>query len=698
MTLDNAYYQSRTGRKNATSFYQMFAFGRDVCNYLPTAEKREWLITNGIGGYACGTISGLLTRRYHGLLVAALKPPLGRTLLLTKLDETATYGEQTYLLFANRWAADTVEPAGFHHLEYFHLDGTSPVWTFSWADALLEKRVWLKPEANTTYIRYTLLRATSPLTLTAKALVNFRDYHASTRANAWQMKIVAVPDGLQVVPYDGATPFYLLSAQATVEAQHSWYRDYYLSAEAYRGLDAVDDHLHAGVFSATLSRGDSLTLVTSTEPDPDLDGKRAFEARKLYEQRLIARGAKFLTPGPSTDQEPDLADRVRHLLLAADQFVVRRPLPDGTDGCSIIAGYPWFGDWGRDTMIALPGLTLYTGRLEVARTILKTYAQYVDQGMLPNRFPESDSEPDYNTADAVLWYFRALHHYVVRSGDYNLVRELYPILVDILEWHQRGTRYNIHVDPQDGLLYAGEPGLQLTWMDAKIGDWVITPRIGKPVEINALWYNVLRVMARFSKQLQKSTATVKKYNEQADFVADNFRRRFWHEAGGYLCDVIDGPGGDRGHDGKRYDRRLRPNQIFAVSLPFKLLNDEQAKSVVDVCARYLLTPYGLRSLSANEPAYVGGYGGDPYQRDGAYHQGTVWGWLIGPFVRAHLQVYQNPTLARSFLLPLLRHLASDCAGNISEIFDGDPPFSARGSIAQAWSVAELLHAWQETTT
>jgi predicted glycogen debranching enzyme len=345
-------------------------------------------------------------------------------------------------------------------------------------------------------------------------------------------------------------------------------------------------------------------------------------------------------------------------------------------------------------MTALPGLTLVTKRPDVADSILRTYANYVSQGMLPNRFPDVGRDPDYNTVDATLWYFYAIQQHLLYTNELRLVRELYPVLVNIIEWHERGTRYNIQVDRKDGLLFAGEPGLQLTWMDAKIGDWVVTPRLGKPVEINALWHNALRVMADLSQRLRKWRAA-KRYREQADFVAANFQKRFWYEAGGYLCDVIDGPGGDPRPDGKRYDCRLRPNQILAVSLPFKLLNDEQAKAVVDVCAHHLWTSHGLRTLAAKDPAYTGYYGGSQLQRDSAYHQGTAWTWLLGHFVTAHYRVYQDAALARSFLTALEYHLADACLGSISEIFDGDPPHAPRGCFAQAWSVAEILRAWRE---
>lgn len=644
-----------------------------MCGNLALSARREWLVTNGIGSYASGTIAGLLTRRYHGLLIAALKPPLGRTLLLTKLDETAAYDGRLYPLFANRWAGGLIDRAGFHHLERFHLEGTTPVWTFACADALLEKRVWMQLGANTTYVRYDLRRASAPLTLTIKALVNYRDHHSSTHANGWRMNIEPVAHGLRVTAFDGAMPFYLLSDQAEATPQHDWYREFFLSVEAYRGLEAHEDHLHTGSFHATLHPGESLTLVASTEAKPNLNGASAYAERQAYERRLMAQSGHNDAPA-----------WVQHLVLAADQFIVRRSADD-PDGLTVIAGYPWFGGWGRDTMISLPGLTLVTGRSEVAACILRTFARFVDQGMLPNRFPEVGEIPEYNTADATLWYFEAIRAYHAVTGDDELLQELFPVLQEIIAWHQRGTRYHIHVDPDDGLLYAGEEGVQLTWMDAKVGDWVVTPRIGKPVEINALWYNALRIMASFARRLGQKPDL---YDTLGDQAQSGFAR-FWNETPGYCYDLLDGPEGD--------DLALRPNQLFAVSLPHSPLTNQQQRAVVDACAHYLLTSHGLRSLATGDPTYVGHYGGDQRQRDGAYHQGTVWSWLIGPFVSAHLHVYRDPALAQSYLLPLARHLAGHGVGSISEIFDGDPPFMPRGCIAQAWGVAELLRAWQATT-
>jgi predicted glycogen debranching enzyme len=653
----------------------MLDFGRAICSNLRISGAREWLVTNGIGGYASGTIACTLARRYHGLLVAALKPPVGRTVLVSKLDETASYGDHYYPLFANRWESGVVEPDGFHNLERFHMEGTTPVWTYACADALLEKRVWMQLGANTTFVRYDLRRATAPLSLTTKALVTHRDHHGNTRASDWPAEptVEPVTHGLRVLAFDGATPLYLLSSTGQAKPVSKWYLGFHLGVEAYRGLDAREDLLHAGDFGVTLQPGESLTLVLSTEKAPNLDGVSAYAARRVYEHELLAR----------TDQE-GAPPSVQRLVLAADQFIVKRSLPDDPNGQSVIAGYPWFSDWGRDTMISLPGLTLTTGRPEIAACILQTFACFVDRGMLPNRFPDAGEEPEYNTVDATLWYFEAIRAYHAATGDSDLVRGLFAVLQDIIAWHQRGTRYNIHLDPADGLLYAGTEGVQLTWMDAKVGDWVVTPRIGKPVEVNALWHNALQIMCEFAHMLGESPEPYVTMARQASAGFSGF----WNEVAGYCYDVIDGP------EGK--DPTLRPNQLFAVSLPHSPLPLSQQRAVVNACARHLLTSHGLRSLTANHPAYAGHYGGNRRHRDGAYHQGTVWAWLIGPFVRAHLRVYQDASLAQSFLRPLLHQLTEHGIGSLGEIYDGDSPFTPRGCIAQAWSVAEVLSAWQET--
>jgi predicted glycogen debranching enzyme len=663
-------------------------FGREICGDLSHAETREWLVTNGIGGYASGTVAGVLTRRYHGLLVAALQPPLGRTLLLTKLDEVAVYDGRSYDLHTNRWAGDIVSPHGYRHIERFALEGTIPVWYLACADALLEKRVWMQQGANTTYVQYTLQRAIQPLKLILKTLINYRDYHGSTRGNGWGMSLDPIHQGISAIAYPGATPLYLLSDRAQVTPTHNWYTNFELAVEQYRGLSDREDHLHAATFEATLNPGESLTFVASTEKAPNLDGETALKLRQTQEQKLLNLWRVHRLDSSSHSSPPAW---VNQLVLAADQFIVDRPLPNAPDGKTILAGYPWFGDWGRDTMISLSGLTIATGRPEIARSILRTFANYVDQGMLPNRFPDAGEAPEYNTVDATLWYFEALRSYYSATEDDDLLEELFPVLADIIDWHCRGTRYNIRLDATDGLLYAGAAGVQLTWMDAKIGDWVVTPRIGKPIEVNALWYNALRTMASFARRIGQPH---QEYEAIADRTLAKFSR-FWHPELGYCYDVLDGPDGN--------DASLRPNQIFAVSLPGSgtsgytpLLTVDQQRGVVDACGRFLLTSHGLRSLDPRHPQYQGHYGGNAFQRDSVYHQGTTWGWLLGPFVLAHLQVHQNPTQARQFLAPIAHHLLTHGLGTGSEIFDGDAPMTPRGCIAQAWTVAEIVRAWVAT--
>ncbi|MEH2076792.1 MAG: amylo-alpha-1,6-glucosidase [Nostoc sp.] len=661
-------------------------FGREICGNLDTAESREWLVTNGIGGYASGTVAGLLTRRYHGLLVAALKPPLGRTLMLAKLDETVLYDNRSYSLDTNRWADGVVSPHGYQNIERFSLEGTIPLWRFAVADALLEKRVWMQQGANTTYVQYTLRRATQPLKLTLKAMVNYRDYHSDTQSNGWQMSVEQVEQGICVTAYPGAVPVYLLSDGGSASVAHDWYYGFDLAVERYRGLRDKEDHLHAATFEVTLNPGEAMSttgctyaFVASTEKQANLNAEAALKLRRAQEQKLTGI---WKTNQPLQTKESPIW--IKQLILAADQFIVDRPMPEDPNGKTIIAGYHWFGDWGRDTMISLPGLTISTGRPEVARSILRTFAKYVDQGMLPNRFPDAGDRPEYNTVDATLWYFEAVRAYYSATDDDNLLAELFPVLADIIDWHCRGTRYNIHLDPADGLLFAGVPGVQLTWMDAKVDDWVVTPRIGKPIEVNALWYNALRTMAKFARHLGKPH---QEYEAMAERAKYRFSR-FWNEEIGYCYDILDSPDGD--------DAALRPNQIFAVSLPESPLTPAQQRGVVEACGQTLLTSHGLRSLAPDHPKYQGKYGGNQYQRDGSYHQGTVWGWLLGPFVLAHLRVYKNPDRSRQFLEPMANHLTAHGLGSLSEIFDGDAPMTPRGCIAQAWTVGEILRAWFAT--
>ena len=657
-------------------------FGREVCGELEIAESREWLVTNGFGGYASGTVAGTTTRRYHGLLVAALQPPVKRTVLVNGLDESVRYLGASFSLSTNRWMSGFIAPKGYLQMESFHLEGSKPVWRFALGDALLEKRIWMKQGENTAYVQFSLLRSSAPIGLDGKVLVNYRDFHRTTQAQDWQMRVEPVEHGLRVLAFEGAMPFYLKSVTASWTAQHEWYRDYFLPAEQRRGLDDHEDRLYAALFHCQLHVGESVTIILTTEENTPLDGEQARTLQANHECKLFQtwQAQHAQTCAFSTDEEPGW---LWQLVLAADQFIVQRALPLEADGRSILAGYPWFNDWGRDTMIALPGLTLALGRPEIARSILRSITRYVDAGMLPNNFPDTGGAPGYNTADATLWFFEALRQYFETTRDLEFIQELFPELEGIIDAHVRGTRHNIKVDPADGLLFAGSPEVQLTWMDAKIGDWVVTPRSGKPVEINALWINALQTMASFARKLARPGEG---YEKLAEKSARNFQK-FWNPERHCCYDVIDTPAGGK-------DASLRPNQIFAVSLPVSPLSPPQQKAVVDIVAQQLLTSHGLRSLGPFEPGYRGQYGGGPRERDSAYHQGTVWGWLLGPFALAHYRVYQDADLAQSFLEPLGKTICSGGLGTLGEIFAGDPPFSPAGCIAQAWTVAEVFRAWQ----
>lgn len=653
-------------------------FGRDVCCEEGTAETLEWLVTNGRGSYASGTVAGMLTRRYHGLLVAALNPPVGRYLLVAKFDETAKYGGGDFALSSNRWADGTVDPKGYVHIESFYLDGGIPVWNYAVADAILEKRVWMEQEADTTYIRYKLLRASGPLDLNLKIFVNYRDYHGSTSAGGWKMDVRPVGGGIAVNAYDGAVPYYVLADKADVMIYNLWCYRFGLSVEEYRGLGSSEDHLFAADMSRTLKEGESLTVVASTAVPDKIDGDGSLAERKAYEESILQKFRRKAAIGPGTD-----SSLIEHLGLAADQFIVARPSQGEKPGSTVIAGYHWFGDWGRDTMISLPGLTLTTGRPGIAREILETFAGFISEGMLPNRFPDAGQAPEYNTVDAALWYFEAVRAYFDDTGDEEFIAEIFPALEGIIDSYTKGTRYGIKADAGDGLLYAGEESVQLTWMDAKVGDRVITPRIGKPVEVNALWYSALRSMSEFSRIIGKQSA---EFDSAGELALSGFER-FWNTDASYCFDVLDGPRGN--------DPALRPNQIFAVSLSVSPLDPGRRKKVVDACAEKLLTSHGLRSLSPDSPGYKGVYGGDQASRDGAYHQGTVWGWLIGPFALAHMKVYGDAEKARGFLRPMLDHMRAAGVGTMSEIFDGNPPMTPRGCIAQAWTVGEVSRALAE---
>jgi predicted glycogen debranching enzyme len=650
--------------------------GRELCGDLATAESREWLVTNGIGGYACGTVAGVPTRRYHGLLIASQRPPVARRMLVSKFDEIANYDDGVHELGTTRWRDGTVAPQGYRFIERFRLDGSVPVWTFAFSDALLEKRVWMEHGENTTYVTYTMLRGARGLELRVKVLVDCREHHALGRALPERTFIERIDDGIRTHPADGSPAFVVRSDATIVRDTHEWYLGALFTQERARGLDDVGDLLHAGNFTAQLRRGASCTFVLSTRDDGALESPAAFERREAADAELLR-----LWSLQQPHAAPHAPPWIRRLVLAADQFVVRHARAGGTAVPSILAGYPWFADWGRDAMVSLPGLLLRTGRAEVARDVLKSFAGFIDGGMLPNYFPEDGSPPEFNTVDGALLFIDALHRYVRVTDDRALLAELFGAVDAIVSAYRDGTRFGIRVDRSDGLVHAGADGVAVTWMDARVGDFVVTPRVGKPVEINALWYHALTSVVEFAGLVGEDAAP---YGVLADRAKLGFQR-YWNASEGCCFDVLDSAHGN--------DASLRPNQIFAASLDHRALPAEQQRSVFEACARDLLTSAGLRTLARDAPGYCGHYGGAPAQRDAAYHQGTVWPWLIGPFVAAALNVGVDRETAMSYLEPAARSIGGYGLGTLPEVADGDAPFAPNGCIAQAWSVASALDAW-----
>jgi len=631
------------------------------------------LVTNGLGGYACGTICGANTRRYHAFLMASFAPSAARTLLVAKIDVSVEYLGRSTELGANEFADGTLTPRGFAHLQSFMMLDGIPTWIFAVGDALLLQQIFMPAHANTSYLRLELLRASTSMRITLRPFVTYRDYHGESRGAA-TLRIDSDAQECRVQAFEGATPYRLRTSRGTFAAAPVTYWNFWHREEAARGMDALEDLLNPGTFTADLAPGTPLFLIASADPARPLAGELVLAA-------LHARHLELVAPLPVAAPA-----WIRQLALAADQFIVQRGTADGNEAAtSIVAGYPWFADWGRDTMISLPGLATALKRYDVTAGVLRTYAGFVDQGMIPNRFPDSGEKPEYNTADATLWMFHALDDYLSVKPDEKLVGELFPTLLAIIRAHESGTRFGIHVDPDDGLLHTGEAGTQLTWMDAKQGSTAFTPRVGKAVEINALWLNALDVAVRLARQLNAADELA--YCQSLLARARDGFGRFWNAQHSCLYDVIDVDGGSS------VDARLRPNQILAVSLPYSPLQRAQMRAVVDTCGRELLTSYGLRSLGASEPGYIGRYEGDNWRRDSAYHMGTVWSWLLGPFARAHYRVYGDARLAMSFLNPIAQHLNAACIGSVSEIFDGDAPHNARGCFAQAWGVAEILRSW-----
>jgi predicted glycogen debranching enzyme len=661
-----------------------------------TLLEREWIVTNALGGYASGTISGAVTRRYHGLLIAALPAPLGRVVMWNHISEFLRFGPDDIVsLGGQERAGGQLDLHGAEFLREFRLEDGLPVWIYRVGDLVLEKRIWLPHLQNTVHVNYRLLGGERRPRLELHPAFHFRHHEMPVNEGLLgPYRFTAVGDQYEIHGSDGNFPALRMTlcgckSAFTITAKQIHQVVYRI--EQTRGYAYEGDLWSPGFFHVDFAETSAATLVGSTETWEVIEVLGPDEALKLEGERRV-------------HLREDATPEARHgfaaeLVLAADQFIISpagrfeeaaRAHAAGDEVRTVIAGYHWFTDWGRDTMISLEGLTLTTGRVIEAGYILRTFAHYVRDGLIPNMFPEGAKEGVYHTADATLWYFHALARYLAYSHDRATLKFLIPVLTDIVEHHLRGTLFNIHVDPTDGLLAQGQEGYQLTWMDAKMGDWVVTPRRGKAVEINALWYNALRLLINWLRE-EGEEASAKKYEEQAERTRASFNERFWFADGGYLYDVIDVNGSDA------TDSSLRPNQLFAISLDHPVLDPNRWDAVLNVVRNKLFTPLGLRSLSPDHPDYKPIYAGDLRSRDGAYHQGTVWAWLIGPFIDSWLKVHPgDPSGARKFLEGFPHHLNEAGIGTISEVFDARAPHRPGGCIAQAWSVAEVLRTWTKT--
>lgn len=654
--------------------------------------RTEWLVTNGLGGYASSSVSGVTTRKYHGMLVAALPPPFGRTIMLNHLAEQVTFPDgKRFWIGCEERSDGEIHLEGMEFLQEFRLEGGMPVWLFEVNGILIEKRLLLIHLQNTVHISYRMLSQDGLARLRLQPSFHFRSHEAPVNTRMTDAYVIkAVNDQYEISDHQ-LPPLRLKMegkyAKFTLESRQL--SNLFFRIESRRGYESVGDLWSPGYFKVDLHPGSEATLIASTESWETinaLSSVQAFRAERERRNQIL-----FAVPEKERDSFSG------ELILSADQFIITpssriedaaRAHAAGDDVRTIIAGYHWFTDWGRDTMIALEGLTLCTKRYHEARWILRTFSHYVKEGLIPNMFPEGQNEGLYHTADATLWFFHALDRYVTVTEDRETLKFMIPILMNIIYHHLRGTRFGIGVDPHDGLLKQGAEGYQLTWMDAKVGDWVVTPRRGKTVEINALWYNALRLLENWLRE-ENGEEMANSMKGHADKAYQSFNAHFWYSEESYLYDVIDGESGK--------DSACRPNQLFAISLKHPVLEHSRWQAVIETVKNRLLTPYGLRSLAPGHPDYKPRYDGDLRSRDAAYHQGTVWAWLIGPFIDAWLKVYpEDRAGARQFLLGFESHLSDAGIGSISEIFDAVEPFTPRGCIAQAWSVAEVLRCWMKT--
>jgi predicted glycogen debranching enzyme len=658
--------------------------------------NREWLVTNGLGGYASGTVSGAVTRKYHGLLVAALPAPLGRVVMWNHVSEFLRFeGDDLVSLGAEERAGGQLDLHGAEYLREFRLEDGMPIWVYHVRDFVIEKRVSMPHLQNTVHVSYQITGSGKTPRLELRPAFHFRHHEdAVDLPLAEPYRLSATEERYEIVSARRKFPplrMRLCGKATAFTIAPAKINQVQYRIEQARGYAHEGELWSPGFFQVDLANEGTATLIGSTEPWDIVDVLSPVEVLAAERERR----ARLLE-----DAEPEAQHGLAaELVFASDQYVITpagrsqeaaRAHASGDEVRTIIAGYHWFTDWGRDTMISLEGLTLVTGRCLEAGYILRTFARYVRDGLIPNMFPDRQKEGLYHTADATLWFFHAIARYLGKTEDGITLRLLLPILKDIADHHLRGTKFNIHVDPKDGLLAEGAEGYQLTWMDAKMGDWVVTPRRGKAVELNALWFNALKLLEGWLRQ-SGSADDADNYGRHAEQTRESFNQRFWYEEGGHLYDVVDVDGATDN------DPACRPNQLFAISLDHPVLDQNRWKSVVDVAEKELVTPVGLRSLSRGHPDYKPLYAGDLRSRDGAYHQGTVWAWLIGPFIDAWMKVHPGEQAeARKFLERFPHSMDENGIGTISEVFDAREPHNAGGCIAQAWSVAEVLRCWIKT--
>ncbi|MCX7599034.1 MAG: amylo-alpha-1,6-glucosidase [Armatimonadetes bacterium] len=641
----------------------------ETLHNLDRALSLEWLETNGLGSFACGTVIGANTRRYHGLFTLAQNPPGGRVLLLSSLEEQLLVGAESVDLSCHVYL-DVVHPQGWQNLAWYET-GPWSTWGYEGKGWRLRREVVLPHGIQAAVIRYTLDEARHPVTLVVRPLIAGRDYHALRRAGAEAVTSLGSSPGGMAVTMDGWATCVLQAPGAETFADGLWYYRFRYPVEQERGLDFVEDLFSPGIFRWLLMPGASVYLVAAGQ-------EQDFDPTAVLEHERERRGAVAGAAAPGDDVG-------RRLLLAADQFVCRRPVGDKM-APTIVAGYPWFVDWGRDALISMPGLLLATGRLTEARELLEMYLGHLHRGLVPNCFTDDGCTACYNSIDAALWLFVGAREYLAASRDRDFAAVAYPALAEALRWLEEGTDFAVAADT-DGLLRAGTPATQLTWMDAQVDGVPVTPRWHKPVEIEALWFNALRVMEYLARSAGE-TQNARKYSAMARRAGAAFRPLFWDAGRGYLADCVtpDGP-----------DWSLRPNQVLALALPYKLVPDNIAHAALRVVEEKLLTPFGLRTLSPDHPDFCPIYQGGPAERDRAYHQGTVWPWLLGPYIRAKLRLAgadeNRRKWAKQLLQPLVAHLDEACLGQISEIFDATWPYAPRGCFAQAWSVAAVLRVW-----